>query len=453
MTLIWATLMVALFVYAVYTNIQKRKRFPPGPTGLPILGHLHLRYDHIFASRPHDQTSQYLSYGQKNLTFAKYGPYWRNMRKLCTVHLLSNHKIHSFQSMRKQEVELLIETIKMEAHHRVVVDLSAKITSLNANLTCLMVFGKKYMDEDFGKRGFKAVVQDAVHLAAMPNLGDFFPFLGVINLQGFTRKLKDLSKVFDEFLEKIIDEHVEYHDRKQTKDFVDTMMDIMKSGEAEFPFDRTHIKAILLYKFKIDTTSVENETDMLLATMDTTASSTDWILAELLRHPQVMKILQKELQEVVGADRMVEESDLENLNYLEMVIKEGMRLHPVGPLFYHEAMEDCVIDVINCYAIQRDPNVWPEPEKFLPERFVGSSIDFRGHDFQRVPFGSGRRSCPGMQLGVTVVRLVVAQLVHCFEWDLPNGIQPCDLDTDEHFGIVTCREKPLLVTPTYRLKK
>ncbi|KAK6773407.1 hypothetical protein RDI58_028645 [Solanum bulbocastanum] len=151
------------------------------------------RYDHIFASRPHHQTSQYLSYGQKNLAFAKYGPYWRNMRKLCTVHLLSNHKIHSFQSMRKQEVELLIERIKMEAHHRVAVDLSAKITSLNANLTCLMVFGKKYMDEDFDKRGFKAVVQDAVHLAAMPNLGDSFPFLGVIDLQGFTRKLKDLS--------------------------------------------------------------------------------------------------------------------------------------------------------------------------------------------------------------------------------------------------------------------
>ncbi|XP_015161082.1 cytochrome P450 CYP736A12-like [Solanum tuberosum] len=492
MILIWATVMVVLFVYAVYTNIQKRKRFPPGPTGLPILGHLHLlgknphqdlqklakkhgpimyvrlglvptivvssadaaekvlrRYDHIFASRPHHQTSQYLSYGQKNLAFAKYGPYWHNMRKLCTVHLLSNHKIHSFQSMRKQEVELLIESIKMEAHHHVAVDLSAKITSLNANLTCLMVFGKKYMDEDFDKRGFKTVVQDAVHLAAMPNLGDFFPFLGVIDLQGFTRKLKDLSKVFDEFLERIIDEHVEYHDRKQTKDFVDTMMDIMKSGEAEFPFDRTHIKAILL--------------DMLLASMDTTASSTDWILAELLRHPQVMKKLQKELQEVVGVERMVEESDLVNLNYLEMVVKEGMRLHPVGPLFYHEAMEDCVVDgfqihkgsrtVINCYAVQRDPNVWPEPEKFFPERFFGSSIDFRGNDFQLVPFGSGRRSCPGMQLGVTVVRLVVAQLVHCFEWELPNGIQPCDLDIDEHFGIVTCREKPLLAIPTYRLKK
>ncbi|WMV26246.1 hypothetical protein MTR67_019631 [Solanum verrucosum] len=414
MTLIWGTLVVFLFVYSLYVllNIHKRKRFPPSPTGFPILGHLHLlagknphndlqklakkhgpimyvqlglvpaivassvdavekflkTNDHIFASRPHSEASQYLSYGQKNLIFAKYGVYWRNMRKLCTVHLLSNHKINSFQSMRKQEVQLLIESIKKEAHDRVVVDLSARILSLNANLTCLMMFGKKYMDEDLDKRGFKAIVQDVVDLVSTPNLGDFFPFLGVIDLQGLNRKLKDLSKVFDEFLERIIDEHVEYHDRDQTKDFVDTMMDIMQSGEAEFQFDRRHIKAILL--------------DMLLAAMDTTASTAEWILTELLRHPQVMKKLQNELQEVVGLERMVEESDLENLNYLNMVVNEGLRLHPAVPLFFHEAMEDCVVDdfhiqkgsriIINCYAIHRDPNVWPDPEKFFPGRFVGT---------------------------------------------------------------------------------
>ncbi|KAG5604908.1 hypothetical protein H5410_026400 [Solanum commersonii] len=427
MTLIWATLVVALFVYVLYDllNIQKRKRFPPGPTGLPILGHLHLlgknphkdlqklakkhgpimyvrlglvptiiassadaaerilkTYDHIFANRPHHEASQHLSYGQKNLVCAKYGVYWRNIRKLCRVHLLTNQKIHSFQSMRKQEVELLVESLKKEARDR------------------------------------------------MPNLCDFSPSLVLL-------------------ISRIIDEHVNAHEHKQTKDFVNTMMDIMQSGEAKFQFDRRHIKAILF--------------DMLIAAMDTTASSTEWILTELLRHPQVTKKLQKELQEVVGFDRMVEESDLENLNYLDMVVKEGLRLHPVAPLFYPESMEDCVVDgfhvqkgsriIINCYSIHRDPNVWPEHEKFLPERFVGSSVDFRGHDFQLLPFGSGRRSCPGMQLAVTIIRLVVAQLVHCFEWELPNGIQPCDLEVNEQFGIVTCREKPFLAIPAYRLKK
>ncbi|XP_009631573.1 cytochrome P450 71AU50-like [Nicotiana tomentosiformis] len=225
------------------------------------------------------------------------------------------------------------------------------------------------------------------------------------------------------------------------------MMEIMQSGEAEFQFDCRHIKAILL--------------DMLIAAMDTSATSVEWILTELLRHTQAMKKLQRELEEVVGMDRMVEESDLENLKYLDMVVKEGLRLHSIVLVMHHEAMEDCVVDgfhiqkgsriMINCYAIQRDPNVWPEPEKFLPERFVGSSVDIRGCHFQLLPFSSGRRSCPGMQLGITIVRLVVAQLVHCFDWEIPNGMQPLDLDVDEEFGIVLCKEKPLMAIPTYRL--
>nr|XP_016440977.1 PREDICTED: cytochrome P450 CYP736A12-like [Nicotiana tabacum] len=315
------------------------------------------------------------------------------MRRLCTVHLSNSHKMNSFRSMRKKEVELLIESLKEQAHDHVAVDLSAKIMSLNANLTCLMVFGNKYMDEDLDKRGFKAVVQYVVRLAGTPNLREFFPFLGVIDLQGFTRKLKDLSK------------------------------------------------------------------DMLIAAMDTSATSVEWILTELLRYPQAMKKLQRELEEVVGMDRMVEESDLENLKYLGMVVKEGLRLHSIVPLMHHEAMEDCVVNgfhiqkgsriMINCYAIQRDPNVWPEPEKFLPERFVGSSIDIRGRHFQLLPFSSGRRSCPEMQLGITIVRLVVAQLVHCLDWEIPNGMQPLDLDVDEQFGIVLCKEKPLMVIPTF----
>lgn len=202
--------------------------------------------------------------------------------------------------------------------------------------------------------------------------------------------------------------------------------------------------------------------DMLIASMDTSATSIEWILTELLRHPHVTKKLQKELEQVVGLNRMVEESDLENLNYLDMVIKEALRLHSVAPLLIHESIEDCVVDgffvqkgsrvIVNVYAAQRDPNAWPEPDKFLPERFVESNVDLRGHDFQLLPFGSGRRSCPGMQLGIIIVQLVVAQLVHCFDWELPNGMQPSELDMSEQFGVVTCRAKHLMAVPTYRLQ-
>lgn len=187
-------------------------------------------------------------------------------------------------------------------------------------------------------------------------------------------------------------------------------------------------------------------------------------MSELIKHPRVMKEVQKELEQVVGMERMVEEPDLEKLEYLDLVVKESFRLHPVVPLLLpHEAMEDCTIDgyhipekshvMVNVWAIGRDPNVWDDPEKFIPERFVGSNIDLRGRDFQLIPFGSGRRGCPGMQLGLQVVRLVVAQLVHCFDWELPNNASPEELDMTEEFGLVVTRANHLIAIPTYRLNQ
>ncbi|CDP12933.1 unnamed protein product [Coffea canephora] len=473
--------------------MKKRKRFPPGPKGLPIIGNLHLlgknphqdleklakkhgpimhmrfgyvpaiivsspeaaekflkTYDQVFASRPYHESSWYVSYEQRNLTFGQYGPYWRNMRKLCILQLLSSHKINSFLPMRREEVGTLVKSLKQAASDGAAVDLSASISSLGANMSCLMIFGKKYMDKDFDDRGFRDVIQEGLHVAAMPNLGDYFPLLGVLDLQGLTRRFKDLAKVFDKFFEKIIDEHLQSQEHKQTKDFVDIMMGIMQSGEAEFEFDRRHVKAILL--------------DLLVASMDTSVTAVEWAISELLRHPEAMRKLQKELEEKVGLERIVEESDIEGLEYLDMVIKESMRLHPVAPLLLpHESMEDCTVDdfhiqkksriIINIYTIGRDPNVWPDPETFNPERFKDSNIDLRGQDFRLIPFGSGRRSCPGLQLGLLLVRFVLAQLVHCFNWELADNIRPTDLDMSEAFGIVTSRATHLRVIPTYRLAK
>nr|XP_018628032.1 cytochrome P450 CYP736A12-like [Nicotiana tomentosiformis] len=172
--------------------------------------------------------------------------------------------------------------------------------------------------------------------------------------------------------------------------------------------------------------------------MDTSSAAIEWILSEIFRHPDVMKKLQKELEKVVGRNRRVEESDLENLQYLDMVIKEGFRLHPVAPLLLpHESIEDCIVDgfhipkgsrvLVNVWAIGRDSDTWIEPEKFKPE------------------------SCPGLQLGLTIVRLVVAQLVHCFDWELPNGMVPKDIDMTEKFGLVTAKAQHLMAIPNYRL--
>ncbi|GLT44008.1 hypothetical protein SLA2020_179270 [Shorea laevis] len=473
-------------------QVKNGKRLPPGPRGIPIIGNLHLlgemphrnlhrlanehgpimylrlgmvptivvsspqaaelflkNNDLVFASRPTLEASKHTSYGQKGLAFSPYGTYWRDMRKMCTLELLSNHKINYFKSMRKEELNILIESIRGDVRDHVAVDLSAKVSSLNADMTCRMVFGKKYTDKDIDEKGFKAMIQESLKLAGTPNFGDYIPQIRALDLQGLTKRTKAMAKVFDDFLEKVIDDHLQSRNEDRLKDFVDVMLDLMGSEETSYQLEKDNIKAIIL--------------DMLVGGMDTSATAIEWTLSELIKHPRVMKKVQKELEEVIGLERMVKESDLGRLEYLDMVVKETMRLHPVGPLMIpHESVEDCTIEgfqipknsriIINAWAIGRDPAAWTEPEKFLPERFVDSNIDLRGRDFQLLPFGSGRRSCPGMLLGLTVVRLVVAQLVHCFDWELPDHMLPTDLDMTEEFGLATPRAKHLLALPAYRLK-
>ncbi|XP_019182831.1 PREDICTED: cytochrome P450 CYP736A12-like [Ipomoea nil] len=490
----WIAVAVVFAAVSVFKGFvkNKSKRLPPGPKALPILGHLHLigkdphrdfqklsktygpimylrfgfvdniivsspqaaeqflkTHDLNFASRPPQEAVKHISYDQKDLAWSEYGPYWRNMRKLCTLELLSNLKIASFKSMRREELCLLVESLKQAAR---AVDLSSEVSSMSANMSCRMVFGNRYEDKDIGEKGFKAVIDEIQYLAAVPNLGDYFPYLSKLDFRGLTRRMKAVATLCDEFFERIIDEHEEQAENKgnikPTKDFVDTMLEIMKSGETPFQFTREHVKSTML--------------DMLVTSMDTSSSVIDWTMSELFRHPKVMEKVKKEIERHVGSDRMVEEEDLESLEYLVMVIKESLRIHPVAPLLLpHVAIEDCVIDgfhipkkariLVNFWAIGRDPKVWSDPEKFMPERFMGSHIDYRGRDFELIPFGSGRRSCPGLQLGVTVVRLVVAQLVHCFDWDLPNGMLPDDLDMTEELGAVVRRAKNLIAVPTYRL--
>ncbi|KAK3001934.1 hypothetical protein RJ639_021795 [Escallonia herrerae] len=489
----WTTLALVVLAYALQSWFKKKKkksngRLPPSPKPLPILGHLHMLgknphqdlhklaekhgpvmymrfgfvpniivsspqaaeqflkiHDLVYASRPPHEAAKYISYDQRNLSFSPYGTYWRDMRKLCTLELLSNLKINSFQAMRREELGLLVEVIENAAKERVAVDLSARVASMSADMSCRMVLGKKYMDKDIDEKGFKAVIKEGMQLAATPNLGDYFPYLGALDLQGLTRRMKAIAK-------KSIDEHTDpSRDRSgQAKDFVDTMLAIMESGKAEFEFDRSHIKATLL--------------DMLAASMDTSATAIDWVLSELLKHPYVLKKVQEEIEQAVGMERMVEESDLDGFKYLDMVIKEAFRLHPVAPLLLpHESIEDCTINgyhipknsrvIVNVWAIGRDPEAWADAENFVPERFVESNIDLRGRDFQLLPFGSGRRGCPGMQLGLAVVRLVVAQLVHCFDWELPNNMLPAELDMTEDFGLVVTRANHLMAIPTCRLHK
>ncbi|GMN33563.1 hypothetical protein TIFTF001_004225 [Ficus carica] len=293
----WKWAVVAILIAVVYSlraNLSKSKKnlekLPPGPKGFPLFRSLHLlgksphhdlqklaqkygsimhmrlglvptiivsspeaaemffkTYDLVFASRPSHEISKHLSWEQRNMIFAPYGSYWRDMRKPCTLELLSSAKIRSFRAMKKEETGLLIEFIKKAACYRVAVDLSAKITSLNTDMSCRMVLGKKYSDEEFDERGFKAIIQEVIYLAAALNLGDYIPFVASLDLQGFTKRTKVFAKVFDEFFKKIIDDHILSKDEdSRTKDFVDVMLSFTGSAESEYRIERPNIKAIML---------------------------------------------------------------------------------------------------------------------------------------------------------------------------------------------------------------
>ena len=282
--------------------------------------------------------------------------------------------------------------------------------------------------------------------------------------QGLKRRLKKVCKDIDQVMEAILVEHEKArqqsvkHDNNQ--DFVDVLLSLKNQHDninsqtddnhQDFRIERDNIKAILL--------------DMVVGAFDTASTTISWTLSELLRNPRVMKNLQTELESVVGARKMVEEQDLGKLKYLDMVVKETFRLHPVAPLIApRECREDITIEgyhipkksriLVNVWAIGRDPNVWSKNvEEFYPERFIGKDIDVRGHNFELLPFGSGRRGCPGIQLGLVTVQFVLAQLLHCFNWELPFGMDGKDIDMTESFGLAVGRAKSdLLVKPTYRL--
>lgn len=195
---------------------------------------------------------------------------------------------------------------------------------------------------------------------------------------------------------------------------------------------------------------------MFAAGTDTTFITLDWGMTELIMNPKSMERAQAEVRSIVGERRFVTQSDLPHLHYMKAVIKEIFRLHPPAPVLVpRESMEDIIIDgygipaktrfYVNAWAIGRDPETWQNPESFEPERFMDSAIDFKGQDFELIPFGAGRRICPAITFGTAIVELALAQLLHSFDWELPPGIQSTDLDMTEVFGITMHRIEQLIV--------
>ncbi|XP_039030169.1 premnaspirodiene oxygenase-like [Hibiscus syriacus] len=484
-----------LFLYVAIKTVKKmkstdpNKKLPPGPWKLPIIGNLHqlvkfgaqphqilrdLANQHgplmhlqlgelstvvvssaemakeimitqglIFAGRPYVAALDIVTYGSRDIAMAPYGNYWRQARKICTVELLTAKRVQSFESIRQDEVSALVKSIA--SNQGSPVNLSKQIFSLTYRIASRAAFGKTCSDHV----SYLVAVEKIIKLGSGFRLADMYPSFRVLELiSGLKQKAGALFQMCDGILEGIINEHrtrlengrIGEEDTKE--DLVTVLLKIQQQGGLEFPLTDKEIKAIIF--------------DVFSAGGETSSTAVEWVMAEMVRNPRVLKKAQSEVREICQGKGDVDEASLKELKYLSSVIKETLRLHPPFPLLLpRECREDCEINgyqvpfktkvIINAWAIGRDPKYWNEPERFYPERFLNSSIDFRGTDLEYIPFGAGRRICPGISFALPNIELALAKLLYHFDWELPDGIRNGDLDMTEAFGVTMSRKNNLVL--------
>ncbi|KFK29810.1 hypothetical protein AALP_AA7G181800 [Arabis alpina] len=354
--------------------------------------------------------------------------------------------------------------VKKGGSEPVMVDLKTWLEDMTLNMIVRMVAGKRYFgcgsvsseDTDEARQCKKAIAK-FFHLIGIFTVSDAFPTLTWFDLQGHEKKMKRTGSELDVILERWIENHKQQRNDSGTKenndsDFIDVMLSLAEQGKL------SHLQ------YDADTSIKSTCLALILGGSDTTASTLTWAIALLLNNKEMLKKAQDEIDLQVGTDRNVEDSDIENLVYLQAIIKETLRLYPAGPLLGpREALENCTVAgynvsrgkrlIVNVWKIQRDPKVYMEPNEFRPERFItgeAKEFDVRGKNFELIPFGSGRRSCPGSSLALQVLHLGLARFLHSFE---VKTILDLPVDMSESPGLTIPKATPFEVLISPRLEK
>ncbi|GLJ19650.1 hypothetical protein SUGI_0355900 [Cryptomeria japonica] len=400
--------------------------------------------DKAFASRPLMSAGKHTGYDFKMFSLAPYGSYWRNIRKICSLQLFTANRIESFKNVRTEEISILIRSL-FESSQRDInpVNIKSKLSDLTFNIIVRMVAGKRFSPdlcpEDFKEaQHFKQMVKEGALLAGAFDICYYLPVLKWIDPNGIVFAMKNLQKKRDVFLEKLLQDHREKR-RERARDFIDVLISAVDNHEIQSDNNDDVVKA--------------NALTLINAGTETSSLTIEWALSALMKDPDSMRKAQQELDTHVGRDRLMEESDIPKLKYLQAIVKETLRLHPASPLMLpHESSEACSVGgyhvpagtqlLVNIWAIHRDAAVWDRPMEFIPERFVKSDkeIDVKGQDFELIPFGSGRRKCPGMPLALIVISHTLGRLLQSFEWFCPEG---SEIDMTEGLGLSTPKSVPL----------
>ncbi|CAL5059886.1 unnamed protein product [Urochloa decumbens] len=411
-------------------------------------------HDVAFASRPWSPTIRIMMGEGQGLVFAPYGDLWRQLRRVSVLELLSARRVLSFRRGREDEAARLAAAVTAAAGGGAAVNVSRRIAALVADSAVRAMIGDR-----FGRRDeFLVSLEEGLKLVSGFNIGDLFPSWPIVGfLTGGARRAHANHRKNFELMECAIKQHEERRamaakngadQEEEEEDLVDVLLRVQREGGLDVPLTMGIIKAVIL--------------DLFSAGSETSATTLQWAMAELMRNPGVMKKAQAELRGALNGKSRVTEDDLAQMKYLKLIIKETLRLHPAAPLLLpREARESCKIlgyDVpkgttvfVNAWAICRDPRYWDDPEEFKPERFESGTIDFKGLDFEYIPFGAGRRICPGMAFAQSNMELVLATLLYHFDWKLANGLKPSELDMTEDVGITVRMKNDLLLHPIVRV--
>ncbi|XP_071712757.1 cytochrome P450 Tp4149-like [Rutidosis leptorrhynchoides] len=492
-------LLLLKLIYRSTHSSQEHENPPPSPWKLPIIGNLHQlsgnqrslgrlakkhgplmllhlgsvpvliassanaareilkNHEPMFLDRLASTNIRKITYNFKDVTFSPYGEHWTHAKRIVVHHLLSHKKVLSYKKVREEEVTLVMDIIKESCGS--LVNFSELLISHTNNVFCRVALGRK-----FERKKVKSLIELSVVMTVLIRFEDYMPCLSWIDkLRGLDSTLENHLKKIDEFLEGMIEEHLhKSYIVDEEERFIDVLLEHKEDDDTtSFHFQRDDIKALLLDSFVAGTVQP--------------FSTLEWALSELLRNPKTMKKLQEEIREFAQGKPKVIEEDLAKLEYLNAVFKETMRLHPSPPLIPRELTRDislmgeirpameltrikyCLMgyDIkcgtkvfINTWAIGRDPTLWDEPGVFKPERFLSSPIDYYGAYFELIPFGSGRRICPGIQYSKAINEITLANLVYKFDLALPNGEKPKDLDMSESSGALIHRKNNLFLVPT-----
>ncbi|KAL0921508.1 hypothetical protein M5K25_008587 [Dendrobium thyrsiflorum] len=475
---ILCTLLILLIKKLTIHKTSNPSNFPPSPWKLPIIGNLHQllgeaphrrlqnlaktygplfhlklgeinlivitsseivhdifkTHDIKFASRPELMAGKIILYNYANFGLAPYGKTWSKLRKICIVEVLSLKRVMSFKFIREEEGNNLMEKIMMAK--RSPVNLSEMLLSLSNVTIARAAFGKGSTQQ---KRFLLAMKKTLENLSGF-NVADMFPswsFVGEIS--GLRHAMEKVHEEMDGVLNEIIEDHEgkKLDGDDNNEDVVDVLLRIKRNGEMDLPLTMENVKG-----------------------SDTSSNTIVWAMTELIRHPKVMQKAQLEVRKVLNGKRILEEQDISKLPYLNQVIKESLRLHPPAPLLLPRLCRETVElagytipagsrVLINAWAIMRDPKYWKDPEIFRPERFEETTLDFGVANFEFIPFGGGRRICPGVTFALASMELWLAQLLFYFDWELPGGRSIQDLDVEEACSLSLTRKNDLFLVATY----